>query len=218
MNVGIQSSGTYWLPVLHIVVSASQMTEPSHQTASQSPSVSQGSYGVKELHLSREPLWEFRLQMRGSACKQWRCHSQAVSVFPLGLHSPYPPPAWWPVWLWLGNGELWCYRQWVMGNHRCMKGPWLKWQGQVKVVASLKWYCANQKGMPPRLCGLKLADEWEETVNAAFPWDTLMRFPCASPLRVKFSRAVCNHVTEFCLLTEMRTCRDVSVTTPNVKS
>jgi len=152
--------------------------------------------------------------MRGSGCKEWRCHSQAVSVVPLCLHSPYPPPAWWPVWLWLGNGELWCYRQWVMGNQRCMKGPWLKWQGQVKVVASLKRHCGNQKGMPPRLCGLKLADEWEETVNIAFHWDILMRFPCASLLRVSFLELFLTMLqnsvfSQRCVPAEMCTCRGV---------
>lgn len=158
MNVGIQSSGTYWLPVLHIVISISQMTEPSHQTASQSPSVSQGRYGVKELHLSRKSLWEFRLQMRGSACKQWRCHSQAVSVFPLCLHSPYPPPAWWPVWLWLGNGELWCYKAVGDGKSQVHEGTMAEVAGTGKsgsIFKMILWESERNASQTvwPQACG-----------------------------------------------------------------
>lgn len=48
------------------------------------------------------------------------------------------------VWLQLGNGELWCYRLWVMGNQRCTKGTIADVAGKGQGVSIFKWHCGNQ--------------------------------------------------------------------------
>lgn len=182
MNVGIQSSGTYWLPVphchLHLTDDGTKppdcITKPfTHKVGMVSksftclgspcvPPVDRGLAGANE----------------GATHRQCLC---SHSVFT--LHTLRQPG--WPVWLWLEmesfdvTGSGW----WEITGARSDHG----WSDRDRWGSGsiLKWYCGIRKGMPPRLCGLNLADEQTKTLPPP-PKRHTNEISCASPLRVSF--------------------------------
>lgn len=84
-----------------------------------------------------------------------------------------------------------------MGNQRFIKGTMANMAGKVSLKTPqhgpdgsiFKCHCGRQEGVPRSLCGLKLAEEWEEVANTV-SWRHSNEIHVWSTFNSRFSKVV----------------------------